>query len=197
MLHQRVTTFTTLSPIYAKSCGCIAACCVCINVAVCNSGMIVCNHCGLPQSGVFCTFELSFPLLLCKSHLTTYDLSLHLFPKCCAGCLQVHHPRSFIELLLAAGRALGPIIRQFFSLGLNRVWLNAGDTAYKYASHEACMHTDTNTALLNEACLKCLMFITSIAACNSCSTGLCGIDMTVLLSSLCCNPDTTHIKECD
>ena len=48
--------------------------------------------------------------------------------------MQEVNSTAFIELLLAAGRALGPIIRQFFSLGLNRVWLNAGDTAYKYAS---------------------------------------------------------------
>ena len=52
-------------------------------------------------------------------------------------CAQAVNSTAFIELLLAAGRALGPIIRQFFSLGLNRVWLNAGDTAYKYAS--ACI----------------------------------------------------------
>ena len=48
-----------------------------------------------------------------------------------SACMQAVNSAAFIELLLAAGRALGPIIRQFFSLGLNRVWLNAGDTAYK------------------------------------------------------------------
>ncbi|DBB17173.1 TPA: hypothetical protein ACH3X3_014241 [Trebouxia sp. C0006] len=47
---------------------------------------------------------------------------------------------AFIELLLAAGRALGPIIRQFFSLGLNRVWLNAGDTAYKQDEPASCLY---------------------------------------------------------
>ena len=37
----------------------------------------------------------------------------------------------FVELLLAAARALGPVIRRFISLGLNRVWLDAGSTAYR------------------------------------------------------------------
>ena len=58
--------------------------------------------------------------------------------------LQAHHPRPFIELLLAAGRALGPIIRQFFSLGLNRVWLNAGDTAYKYVTLTSYTYMTSN-----------------------------------------------------
>ena len=38
---------------------------------------------------------------------------------------------AFVELLLAAARALCPVIRRFLSLGLNRVWLNAGQTAYQ------------------------------------------------------------------
>ncbi len=37
----------------------------------------------------------------------------------------------FVDLLLLAGRALGPIIRRFISLGLNRVWTKAGDTVYR------------------------------------------------------------------
>ena len=37
----------------------------------------------------------------------------------------------FVDLLLLAARALGPVIRRFISLGLNRVWLKAGDTAYR------------------------------------------------------------------
>ncbi len=39
-----------------------------------------------------------------------------------------------MDLLLLAARALGPVIRRFISLGLNRVWLKAGDTAYRCAS---------------------------------------------------------------
>ena len=38
---------------------------------------------------------------------------------------------AFVDLLLLAGRALGPIIRRFISLGLNRVWTKAGDTVYR------------------------------------------------------------------
>ncbi|CAL8463928.1 g3463 [Coccomyxa elongata] len=38
---------------------------------------------------------------------------------------------AFLELLLLSARALGPVIRRFISLGLNRVWLKAGDTAYR------------------------------------------------------------------
>ncbi|KAK9808186.1 hypothetical protein WJX73_006212 [Symbiochloris irregularis] len=38
---------------------------------------------------------------------------------------------TFVELMLAAARALCPIIRRFLSLGLNRVWLDAGQTAYQ------------------------------------------------------------------
>jgi len=40
-------------------------------------------------------------------------------------------PRAYIGLLLAAGLALAPVIRRFISLGLNRVWLNSGDTIYR------------------------------------------------------------------
>jgi hypothetical protein len=38
-----------------------------------------------------------------------------------------------VELLLAAARAMAPVIRRFISLGLNRVWLDAGDTVYQCA----------------------------------------------------------------
>ncbi|EIE18912.1 patatin-domain-containing protein, partial [Coccomyxa subellipsoidea C-169] len=38
---------------------------------------------------------------------------------------------AFLELLLLAARSLGPVIRRFISLGLNRVWLKAGDPAYR------------------------------------------------------------------
>ena len=43
-------------------------------------------------------------------------------------------PRAYIGLLLAAGLALAPVIRRFISLGLNRVWLNSGDTIYRQAN---------------------------------------------------------------
>ena len=46
-------------------------------------------------------------------------------------CLQEDSVDAFVDLLLLAGRALGPIIRRFISLGLNRVWTKAGDTVYR------------------------------------------------------------------
>ena len=45
--------------------------------------------------------------------------------------MQKRSSSCFVELLLAAARALGPVIRRFISLGLNRVWLDAGDAAYR------------------------------------------------------------------
>jgi hypothetical protein len=38
---------------------------------------------------------------------------------------------AFVDLLLAAGRALGPLIRRMLSLGFNRTWLHAGDVVYR------------------------------------------------------------------
>lgn len=35
-----------------------------------------------------------------------------------------------VTLLVTAAVALGPVIRRFISLGLNRVWLESGDVAY-------------------------------------------------------------------
>lgn len=36
-----------------------------------------------------------------------------------------------VDLMLAAARALGPVIRGFLCLGFNRVWLHAGDIVYR------------------------------------------------------------------
>ena len=36
-----------------------------------------------------------------------------------------------LQLLLAAATAMGPLIRRFIFLGLNRVWLKSGDVAYR------------------------------------------------------------------
>lgn len=47
---------------------------------------------------------------------------------------QVAHPGLFVEVLLAAGQALAPLIRRFISLGLNRMWLHSGDTIYRCAA---------------------------------------------------------------
>lgn len=51
----------------------------------------------------------------------------------CNIVLQEEDSDAFLELLLLAARSLGPVIRRFISLGLNRVWLKAGDPAYRYA----------------------------------------------------------------
>ncbi|KAK3255714.1 hypothetical protein CYMTET_35114 [Cymbomonas tetramitiformis] len=41
---------------------------------------------------------------------------------------------AYTALMLAVSRSLTPLIRQFISLGLNRVWLTAGDTAYEHGA---------------------------------------------------------------
>ena len=51
------------------------------------------------------------------------------------GDVQAVSSATFVELLLAAARALCPVIRRFVSLGLNRVWLHAGDCAYQCVLH--------------------------------------------------------------
>lgn len=43
----------------------------------------------------------------------------------------VDDPDLLIRLLLCASAALGPIVRRFISLGLNRMWLESGDVAYR------------------------------------------------------------------
>jgi len=47
-------------------------------------------------------------------------------------CDEEQEPEAVVlPLLLAAARAMGPLIRRFIGLGLNRVWLNSGDVAYQ------------------------------------------------------------------
>lgn len=64
--------------------------------------------------------------LLHCAHEGFTTLSLHTLP-----AVQEESSDAFVDLLLLAARALGPVIRRFISLGLNRVWLKAGDTAYR------------------------------------------------------------------
>ena len=45
--------------------------------------------------------------------------------------MQVAYPGLYVDILLAAGQALAPLIRRFISLGLNRMWLHSGDTIYR------------------------------------------------------------------
>ena len=51
----------------------------------------------------------------------------------CVLDLQEASAELYMQLLLAASHAFGPLIRQFISLGFNRVWLHAGEAAYQYA----------------------------------------------------------------
>ena len=45
--------------------------------------------------------------------------------------LRVTSKKAFISLLVTASRAMGPLIRKFISLGLNRVWLHAHDIPFR------------------------------------------------------------------
>jgi len=49
-------------------------------------------------------------------------------------------PQAFVALLLAAAGALAPVIRRFISLGLNRVWLAAGDAAFTRAAPASSLY---------------------------------------------------------
>ena len=45
--------------------------------------------------------------------------------------INITSPLLLLQLLLATANAMGPLIRRFISLGLNRVWLKSGDLAYR------------------------------------------------------------------
>lgn len=60
----------------------------------------------------------------------------------CALCAQALHssdPGAFVQLLLAAAGALAPVIRRFIGLGLNRVWLSAGEMAFSKGDQASCL----------------------------------------------------------
>ncbi|GIL77851.1 hypothetical protein Vretifemale_7327, partial [Volvox reticuliferus] len=54
--------------------------------------------------------------------------------------LVVESPDVLIRLLVAASAALGPVVRRFISLGLNRVWLESGDVAYRQGDFAECLY---------------------------------------------------------
>ena len=56
-----------------------------------------------------------------------------------------------VELLLAAARAMAPVIRRFISLGLNRVWLHAGETVYQ------CVRAAAGALLWGVVQRRCLL----------------------------------------
>ncbi|KXZ52202.1 hypothetical protein GPECTOR_10g833 [Gonium pectorale] len=54
--------------------------------------------------------------------------------------LLAEQPDLLLRLLVAASAALGPVIRRFISLGLNRVWLESGDVAYRQGDFAECLY---------------------------------------------------------
>jgi lysophospholipid hydrolase len=53
--------------------------------------------------------------------------------------LCAYRQASYLEILLTAGKALGPKIRRFLRLGLNRVWLRAGEYAFRQGEPANCL----------------------------------------------------------
>jgi CRP-like cAMP-binding protein len=49
-------------------------------------------------------------------------------------------PGAYLDVLFAASKALGYIIRRFVSLGLNRVWTRSGDIIYQQGMAADCMY---------------------------------------------------------
>jgi len=47
--------------------------------------------------------------------------------------------QAYLEVLLTAGKSLGPTIRRFLTLGLNRVWLRAGEYAFRQGEPASCL----------------------------------------------------------
>ena len=45
--------------------------------------------------------------------------------------LRITSSKAFVSLLVTAAKAMGPLIRKFISLGLNRVWLHAHDIPFR------------------------------------------------------------------
>lgn len=56
-----------------------------------------------------------------------------------AQALHATDTAAFVQLLLAAAGALAPVIRRFIGLGLNRVWLSAGEAAFSKGDQASCL----------------------------------------------------------
>ena len=54
--------------------------------------------------------------------------------------LRITSTKAFISLLVTAARSMGPLIRKFISLGLNRVWLHAHDIAFRQGAPSSCIY---------------------------------------------------------
>eukprot|EP00798_Chlamydomonas_sp_ICE-L_P019927 gene19927-26631_t len=49
-------------------------------------------------------------------------------------------PALLVDLLLVAAHAMGPLIRRFISMGLNRVWLKSGEVTYQQGEEAECLY---------------------------------------------------------
>ena len=56
------------------------------------------------------------------------------------AALKERSPEAFIATVLAASCSLSPLLRRFISLGLNRVWLSAGEAAYLQGEEATSMY---------------------------------------------------------
>ena len=56
------------------------------------------------------------------------------------AALKERSPEAFIATVLAASCSLSPLLRRFISLGLNRVWLSAGEAAYFQGEEATSMY---------------------------------------------------------
>jgi lysophospholipid hydrolase len=54
--------------------------------------------------------------------------------------LRITSTKAFVSLLVTAARAMGPLIRKFISLGLNRVWLHAHDIPFRQGEPSSCIY---------------------------------------------------------
>jgi len=54
--------------------------------------------------------------------------------------LRITSTKAFISLLVTAAKAMGPMIRKFISLGLNRVWLHAHDIPFRQGDASSCIY---------------------------------------------------------
>ncbi|GLC44977.1 hypothetical protein PLESTB_001747900 [Pleodorina starrii] len=92
-----------------------------------------------PGSLISCAAFLSSTAARCKV-VALEPARLVAFSWQTLEALVVDSPTLLIRLLVAASAALGPVVRRFISLGLNRVWLESGDVAYRQGDFAECLY---------------------------------------------------------
>ncbi|GLI63067.1 hypothetical protein VaNZ11_005969, partial [Volvox africanus] len=92
-----------------------------------------------PGSLISCAAFLSSTASRCKV-VALEPARLMAFSWQALEALVVDSPDVLIRLLVAASAALGPVVRRFISLGLNRVWLESGDVAYRQGDFAECLY---------------------------------------------------------